>query len=345
MDRQRRPPADLFDEIVARIEETDLSVPVRKGPWLYYSRTVEGSSYAIHCRRPVDGARRSRRSPTSRSCWTRTCWPRATTTSPSGTSRSAPTTAAGSTPPTPPEASGTPCASSTWPPGSESPEVLEDTSYGSAWANDNPTVFFVRVDEAMRPYQLWRHRVGTDPAADGLVYEEPDDHFYLGVGRTKDDRYILCVLDSKVTSEARALRRRRPPGSVLGHRAPSPGDRVQRRPRPGRRRAGTDQPVPHRDQRRGRGLPADGGPRRHPGPGPLERSDPGPARGQARQRRSLRRAPGGLRTGRGARPGSGPSTPPPAPPTPWTSPNPRRRCGAAPTRSTTRPSCATTTRR
>ena len=45
--------ASLFEEIVARIEETDLSVPVRKGPWRYYSRTVEGSSYAIHCRRPV----------------------------------------------------------------------------------------------------------------------------------------------------------------------------------------------------------------------------------------------------------------------------------------------------
>ena len=45
--------AALFEEMVARIEETDLSVPVRKGPWLYYSRTMEGSSYAIHCRRPV----------------------------------------------------------------------------------------------------------------------------------------------------------------------------------------------------------------------------------------------------------------------------------------------------
>ena len=89
--------------------------------------------------------------------------------------------------------------------GLESPESLEDTSYGVAWANDNATVFFVRVDEAMRPYQLWRHRVGTDPSNDVLVLEEPDDRFYLGVGRTKDDRFILCGLDSKVTSEFQAL--------------------------------------------------------------------------------------------------------------------------------------------
>jgi oligopeptidase B len=190
--------SDLFDEIVARIEETDLSVPVRKGPWLYYSRTVEGSSYAIHCRRPVDGDGEQvlldenllaeghdyfavgnlEISPDH----TRLLYSTDTSGGERFTMRFVDLSS-----------------------GSEAPEVLEDTSYGSAWANDNSTVFFVRVDEAMRPYQLWRHRVGSDPDTDVLVYEEPDDRFYLGVGRTKDDRYILCVLESKVTSEVRAL--------------------------------------------------------------------------------------------------------------------------------------------
>jgi oligopeptidase B len=196
--------SDLFDEIVARIEETDLSVPVRKGPWLYYSRTVEGSSYAIHCRRPVDGADgfdgvdeqvlldenllaggheyfavgNLEISPDHN----RLLYSTDTSGGERFTMRFVDLSS-----------------------GSESAEVLEDTSYGSAWANDNLTVFFVRVDEAMRPYQLWRHRVGSDPDTDVLVYEEPDDRFYLGVGRTKDDSYILCVLESKVTSETRAL--------------------------------------------------------------------------------------------------------------------------------------------
>ena len=89
--------------------------------------------------------------------------------------------------------------------GREAEEALEDTSYGVAWANDNATVFFVRVDEAMRPHQLWRHRVGADPSDDALVHEEPDERFYLGVGRTKDDRFVLMGLDSKVTSEYRVL--------------------------------------------------------------------------------------------------------------------------------------------
>src|SRR5207302_3778312 len=49
---------ELYAEIVARTQETDLSVPVRKGPWSYYSRTVEGRQYAIHCRRPAPPANR-----------------------------------------------------------------------------------------------------------------------------------------------------------------------------------------------------------------------------------------------------------------------------------------------
>ena len=204
--------ADLFEEIVARIEETDLSVPVRKGPWLYYSRTVEGSNYAIHCRRPPapDGGA-------------------GTAPAPDGGAEGEEVIldenvlaeghdyfAVGSLAVSPDhrwlaystDTSGgerfTMCFTDleAW---TQPPESLEDTSYGVAWANDNATVFFVRVDEAMRPYQLWRHRVGTDPATDVMLFEEPDDHFYLGVGRTKDDRFVLMSLDSKVTSEVRAL--------------------------------------------------------------------------------------------------------------------------------------------
>jgi oligopeptidase B len=43
----------IFDEIKARTQETDLSVPARKDGWWYYSRTVEGKQYALHCRQPV----------------------------------------------------------------------------------------------------------------------------------------------------------------------------------------------------------------------------------------------------------------------------------------------------
>ena len=190
----------LYAEMVARIQETDLSVPVRKGPWRYYSRSVEGSNYGIHCRKAVDGPDGAEQilldenalaeghdyfslgnfgvSPDHR-------WLVYSTDTTGGERYTMRFRDLGS--------------------GEESPESIEDTSYGSAWANDNATVFYVRVDEAMRPFQLWRHVVGTDPAGDVLVIEEPDDHFYLGVGRTKDDRFVLCGLDSKVTSEVQVL--------------------------------------------------------------------------------------------------------------------------------------------
>ncbi len=45
----------LFEEIKSRIEETDLSVPVQKGPWWYLTRTTEGLAYPIHCRVPAVG--------------------------------------------------------------------------------------------------------------------------------------------------------------------------------------------------------------------------------------------------------------------------------------------------
>src|SRR5688500_17857642 len=62
-DAGRAPMADLqqaiFDEIKARTQETDLSVPYRKGAWWYFSRTEEGKPYRIHCRRPDDGTGRA----------------------------------------------------------------------------------------------------------------------------------------------------------------------------------------------------------------------------------------------------------------------------------------------
>jgi oligopeptidase B len=229
----------LFEEMVARIEETDLSVPVRKGPWLYYHRTVEGQSYGIHCRRTATG----KDDPGQES---------ADTTDPDRTGNETENEtpadevvmldenqlaaghdyfALGNLAVSPNhrwlaysvDTNGSERFTMRFldlETGEESPESLEDTSYSMAWANDNATVFFVRVDEAMRPFQVWRHVVGTDPTGAELVYEEADEHFYLGVGRTRDDEFILLGLDSKVTSEVRVLPADDPTGtfSVLADR-------------------------------------------------------------------------------------------------------------------------------
>src|SRR5690606_16254601 len=64
---------------------------------------------------------------------------------------------------------------------------------------------YTRVDEAWRPHQLWRHVVGADAATDVLVHDEPDERFWMGVGSSRDDRWILLSLGSKTTSEVRIL--------------------------------------------------------------------------------------------------------------------------------------------
>ena len=64
------------------------------------------------------------------------------------------------------------------------PETVAEIGYGLAWSADASVVFYTRLDEAMRPYQLWRHQLGTDPATDVLVYEEADRRFSMGTGST-----------------------------------------------------------------------------------------------------------------------------------------------------------------
>ena len=224
--------ATLFEEIVERIEETDLSVPVRKGPWLYYHRTVEGQSYGIHCRRPAtddlgapgDSGPSGDRGPEDQGPEDGTPDDEIVMLDENQLATGHDYFALGNLGVSPDHRWLAYSTDTTGAErftmrfrdlltGEESPESLDDTSYGMAWANDNATVFFVRVDEAMRPYQLWRHVMGSDPSAAELVYEEVDDHFYLGVGRTRDDEYILLGLDSKLTSEVRALRADHPTGT------------------------------------------------------------------------------------------------------------------------------------
>ena len=194
---------------------------------LLQARSVEGSSYGIHCRRPADGPEDAEQilldenvlaeghdyfslgnfsvSPDHR--WL--VYSTDTTGGERYTMRFRDLTT-----------------------GAESDESIEDTSYGAAWANDNATVFYVRVDEAMRPFQLWRHRVGTDPSTDVLVIEEPDDHFYLGVG--SDQGRPVRPVRPRLQGHLRGPCRSTPTIPRASSRSSNPGARASstRRPRP-----------------------------------------------------------------------------------------------------------------
>lgn len=189
--------ASLFAEFKGRIKETDLSVPVEKDGWSYYSRTVEGLPYGLHCRRPISDEAEQPEvilidenveaadgdyfelgvfdvSPDHRLL----LW----AVDRSGDERF--------------ELRVRDLAT-----GSDFDDVIPDVSYGSAWASDNSTFFYVRVDDAERPFQVWRHCLGTPVDHDVMVFEELDQRFFVGVGRERDDSFIQIGVGSAITDE------------------------------------------------------------------------------------------------------------------------------------------------
>ncbi len=206
----------LFEEIKGRIQETDLSVPVRKGDWWYYSRTEEGAQYPIHCRKAArvdDGGHGPSEDEVEQVMLdqnveageaeffavgafdttfdaTILAWSCDFDGDERYTMRFRDLSS-----------------------GADLDDVIEDTYYGTAWGADGQTFFYVRPDDAMRPHQLWRHHLGTPASDDVLVHTEDDERFFLGVGTTKDERFLLLGLGSKVTSEVWVLDASDPTGA------------------------------------------------------------------------------------------------------------------------------------
>jgi oligopeptidase B len=82
------------------------------------------------------------------------------------------------------------------------PDQIGGVSANVVWADDNRTLFYVENDpETLLTVRVKKHVLGTPASADELVYEEHDDSFYMGIGRTRDDRYITIGVDSTVSSE------------------------------------------------------------------------------------------------------------------------------------------------
>ena len=203
----------VYEEIKSRIKETDMSVPQRQGGWWYYGRTIEGKDYGLSCRVAAEPA----------SPWTPPELPGDGSALPGeeilldlnelaagheffSLGASSVTT------------SGRLLAYSIDTAGDERftlrvknlatgeilADTLDDVFYGAAWAGEEH-LFYTRVDEAWRPHQVWRHRLGTPAAEDVLVYEESDERFNVSVGSDRAEKYLYIVSGSKLTSEWRVL--------------------------------------------------------------------------------------------------------------------------------------------
>ncbi|WP_344861503.1 S9 family peptidase [Planomonospora alba] len=207
----------IFQEIKGRTLETDLSVPTRKGDWWYYSRTEEGKQYGIQCRLAADGdtppeLRAGEPLPGEQIMLDGNELAGDSDFFSLGTSSVSP--------------DGTLLAYSVNFTGDErftlriknlvTGQTLADEIpgifYGGAWSADGTTFFYTTVDEAWRPYRVYRHTVGTPADQDVLVHEEEDERFWIGVGLTRSERYLILSAGSKITSEIRILEADDPTG-------------------------------------------------------------------------------------------------------------------------------------
>ena len=216
---------DLYQEMLSHIKQTDISVPFRDGSWWYYTRTEEGKQYAIHCRRAATNG------------WVPQVprvWGPGNPQLPSDPSLAAETWessneeivldgnqlaegnaffAIGATDITD---DGRWLAYTTDTTGFRQYTLhIKDLETGEtlaggvervgsvAWAADNRTLFYsVEDEEQKRQFQLWRHQLSTPHSQDALVYQDDDERFNIGVGRTRDGQYLILESASHIASES-----------------------------------------------------------------------------------------------------------------------------------------------
>jgi len=208
----------IFEEIKARTMETDLSVPTRVRDYWYYGRSFEGRQYGASCRVPI--------------------------TDPASWSPPRPAEAARPDEPALPDeevlldldalaeghdffslggSSISPddrlLAYATDVVGDERytvrikelatgdllPDELTGVLGGVTWGATPDHFYYSTIDETWRADKVWRHKLGTDQGADELVFHEPDGRFWVGVGRTRSQRYVVVAASAKNTSEYHVL--------------------------------------------------------------------------------------------------------------------------------------------
>ncbi|KAK9830261.1 hypothetical protein WJX72_010654 [[Myrmecia] bisecta] len=210
----------LYNEMRGRIQEADQSAPQRHEGYYYYSRTLEGEQYRVHCRRrvpPLAGpATEADEMDVSQAEEVLLDENKEAAKHPfyivSGFEVSpdhrllayGEDTKGGEMYTLHVRDLGT---------GQELlAEPIQNTAGNVAWANDNQTLFYVTKDKLDRPCRVWRHTIGSDPKTDALVYHEMDDAFYISIHRSRSDKLLVIDAGSAVTSEVRILDASNPTG-------------------------------------------------------------------------------------------------------------------------------------
>jgi oligopeptidase B len=210
---------ELFAEIKGRVQETDMSVPVRRGAWWYYTRTVEGSQYGIHCRRAVEPGESAPPATDGPLPGEQVLLDEnelaaghdffalgAFAVSPSGELLAYSTDVVGD------ERYTLHVKDLTT--GELLPDEVRGLSGSCAWSAASH-VFYTIVDDAWRPYQIWRHELGTPASDDVLVLQEDDEKFRVAIRLCRSQRYLMIGAHSSTTSEVRLLDAADPTGDAV----------------------------------------------------------------------------------------------------------------------------------
>ena len=89
--------------------------------------------------------------------------------------------------------------------GADLPDTIPGTGGSAVWANDSRSLFYIWIDENHRPAKVMRHVLGTDTASDVEVYGEPDAGFFVSVGKTLSQKYVVIDSHDHETSEVRVI--------------------------------------------------------------------------------------------------------------------------------------------
>ncbi|WP_054816683.1 S9 family peptidase [Nocardia arizonensis] len=214
----------IFEEIKSRTQETDLSVPTRMGEFWYYSRSFEGKQYGVHCRCPIDAEA------DGIDAWTPPRLEADTEVPGEQVLLDSNVLAEGhdffalgafSV-----SHDGALLAYSVDTVGDErynlrfkdlrTGESLGDeisgTAPGATWSLDGTHVFYQTVDESWRPDTVWRHRLGAGTDTDVRVFHEPDERYWVSIGATRSEKYLMIWVGSKITTEGWVLESDDPEG-------------------------------------------------------------------------------------------------------------------------------------
>ncbi|MBB6052452.1 S9 family peptidase [Armatimonas rosea] len=193
----------LYDELLGRIQETDLSVPYPYGGWLYYTRTEEGKQYPIYCRKKgEEGDEQVTLDVNALAEGEKFMAVGAYAISDDGNLLAYTTDNTGFREYT--------LRIKNLVTGELLPDVIEKVD-GVSWAADNKTLFYVTEDETKRPHEIYRYELAPSaPTSEGtrvgtLIYEEPDALYRCYAYRSRDKKLLFVISASSTTTELHYL--------------------------------------------------------------------------------------------------------------------------------------------